>query len=84
MGLEHVAPRRVDDVGHLHEPQQVLGVSHRAVLVNVVARINPASLPALGEAIGHVDPSLPTIGLAFALADLARLRHQMLSELEPE
>ena len=62
----------------------VFGVSHRAVLVNVVARINPASLPALGEAIGHVDPSLPTIGLAFALADLARLRHQMLSELEPE
>ncbi len=60
----------------------VFGVSHRAVLVNVVARIQPASLPALGEAIGHVDPSLPTIGLAFALADLARLRHQMLTELE--
>jgi hypothetical protein len=61
----------------------VFGVSHRAVLVNVVARINPASLPALGEAIGRIDPSQPTIGLAFALADLARLRHQMLTELEP-
>ncbi len=61
----------------------VFGVSHRAVLVNVVARIQPASLPALGEAIGRVDPSLPAIGLAFALADLARLRHQMLTELEP-
>ena len=60
----------------------VFGVSHRAVLVNLVARIDPASLPALGEAIGHVDPSLPSIGLAFALADLARLRHQMLIELE--
>jgi hypothetical protein len=60
----------------------MFGVSHGAVLINVVARINPASLPALGEAIGHVDPSLPTIGLAFALADLARLRHQMLIELE--
>lgn len=60
----------------------VFGISHRAVLVNLVARVNPASLPALGEAIGRIDPSQPTIGLAFALADLARLRHQMLSELE--
>ncbi len=59
------------------------GVSHRAVLINVVARIQPVSLHALAEAIGHVDPSQPTIGLAFALADLARLRHQMLTELEP-
>ena len=52
------------------------------IVHNLVARIDPASLPALGEAIGHVDPSLPSIGLAFALADLARLRHQMLIELE--
>jgi hypothetical protein len=61
----------------------VLGISHRAVLINLVARIDPASLPAIGEAIGHVDPSQPTIGLAFALADLASLRHQMLTELQP-
>ena len=59
------------------------GISHRAVLINLVARVQPASLPALAEAIGHLDPSQPTIGLAFALADLARLRHQMLTELEP-
>ena len=59
------------------------GTSHRAVLINVVARVQPASLPALAEAIGHIDPSQPSIGLAFALADLARLRHQMLTELEP-
>ena len=59
------------------------GTSHRAVLVNVVARIQPASLPAMAEAIGKVDPSQASIGLAFALADLARLRHQMLTELEP-
>jgi hypothetical protein len=58
-------------------------VSHRAVLINAVARVPAASLPALAEAIGHVDPSLPAIGLAFALADLARLRHEMLTELEP-
>ena len=62
----------------------VFGISHRAVLVNVVARVNPATLPQLGEAIGRVDPSLPTIGLAFALADLARLRHEMLVELETQ
>lgn len=60
----------------------VFGISHRAVLVNVVARMQPASLPELGEAIGRIDPSQPTIGLAFALADLARLRHHMLTELE--
>jgi hypothetical protein len=59
------------------------GISHRAVLVNVVARVQPVSLPAIAEAIKGVDPSLPTIGLAFALADLARLRHRMLTELEP-
>ena len=61
----------------------VFGTSHRAVLVNLVARIQPASLPALADAIGRIDPSQPTIGLAFALADLARLRQQMLTELEP-
>jgi hypothetical protein len=61
----------------------VFGISHRAVLVNLVARVQPASLTALGDAIDGVDPSQPTIGLAFALADLARLRHRMLTELEP-
>jgi hypothetical protein len=59
------------------------GITHRAVLINVVARMQPASLPALAEAIGQIDASQPSIGLAFALADLARLRHQMLTELEP-
>jgi hypothetical protein len=58
-----------------------LGISHRAVLVNLIARMRVESLPALAEAIGRVDPSVPSIGLAFALADLARLRDQMLSEL---
>jgi hypothetical protein len=57
------------------------GTSHRAVLVNLVARIDPASLSDIGEAIGGIDPAIPTIGLAFALADLARLRHRMLTEL---
>ena len=60
------------------------GISHRGVLVNFVARVQPASLLTLADALAAVDPSQPTIGLAFALADLARLRHQMLTELEPE
>jgi hypothetical protein len=60
-----------------------LGVSHRAVLVNLVARVQPGSLTVIADALDCVDPSRPAIGLAFALADLARLRHQMLTELEP-
>ncbi|MBI4935787.1 MAG: hypothetical protein HY828_18040 [Actinobacteria bacterium] len=57
--------------------------SHRAVLVNLLARISPSSLPHVATALGRVDPSSPAIGLAFALGDLARLRLHMLIELEP-
>lgn len=57
--------------------------AHRAVLVNLVARLEPAALLALADAIGRVAPSSASIGLAVALTDLARLRHQMLTELEP-
>lgn len=59
-----------------------LGRSHKAVLVNLIARMQPSSLPAVAQAIDRVDPSSPSIGLAFALADLAHLRHHMLTELE--
>ncbi|MDO8363556.1 MAG: hypothetical protein Q7V88_11715 [Actinomycetota bacterium] len=59
-----------------------LGHAHRAVLVNLLARVQPSSLPAVAKAIGRVDPSSPAIGLAFALADLANLRLHMLTELE--
>ena len=58
------------------------GTAHRAVLVNLLARISPASLPVVAKAIDRVDPSSPSIRLAFALADLAHLRHHMLTELE--
>jgi hypothetical protein len=57
-------------------------ISHRAVLVNLVARMDRRSLPAVAHALDRVDPARDTIGLAFALADLARLRDQMLSQLE--
>jgi hypothetical protein len=59
------------------------GPGHRAVLVNLVARVQPSSLPALGTALDAVSPSSPAIGLAFALADLAHLRLHLLTELEP-
>ena len=58
------------------------GQSQRAVLVNFVARVAPTTLPDLAERLDRADPALPSIGLAFALADLARLRHRMLAELE--
>jgi hypothetical protein len=54
-----------------------LGGAHRAVLVNLLARVPRSSLPAIAEAL----ESLVT-GLALTLADLARLRDHMLTELE--
>jgi hypothetical protein len=60
-----------------------LGSAHRAVLVNLVARIDQASLPAVAHALNRVDPQSPSIGVAFAVADLANLRLHMLTELEP-
>jgi hypothetical protein len=60
-----------------------LGSAHRAVLVNLLARVQPASLPAIAQALDRVNPSSPSIGVAFALSDLAHLRHHMLTELEP-
>lgn len=58
------------------------GPGHRAVLVNLVARVQPSSLPTLCTALDRVRPSSPCIGLAFALADLAHLRLHLLTELE--
>lgn len=52
------------------------GPAHRAVLVNVLARCRPAVL--LDAAVGL---ERTRVGLALALADLARLRHRMLTEL---
>ena len=59
------------------------GPSSRAVLVNLVARLHPAVLPATAHALDRVDPSSPGIGLAFALADLARLRIDVHAQLTP-
>ncbi len=52
------------------------GAPHRAVLVNLLARCRPAVLLDAADALDATH-----VGLALALADLARLRHRMLVEL---
>ena len=52
------------------------GAAHKAVLVNLLARCRPAVLLDAADALDRTG-----IGLAFALADLARLRHRMLTVL---
>jgi hypothetical protein len=54
----------------------------RAVLVNFVARVPSDALSSLHAALTRVVPTSPAAALAFALADLAALRHHMLTELE--
>jgi len=53
------------------------GAAHRAVLVNLLARCRREVLPGAAAALALVGS-----GLALALADLARLRHRMLVELD--
>lgn len=60
-----------------------LGAAHRQVLQHLVARLPPETLPAVAAALDTIDPAARSIGLAFALCDLARLRLSMLTELEP-
>ena len=52
------------------------GPPDRAVLVNVVARCRPEVLVDVARALRHTG-----VGQALALADLAELRHRMLTEL---
>jgi hypothetical protein len=58
-----------------------LGAAHRAVLVNLVARLPAEALDPVARALGAVDPSTSGHGLAAALADLATARRRMLDEL---
>jgi len=52
------------------------GAAHKAVLVNLLARCRPAVLLDTASALQRTR-----VGLALALADLARLRHRMLTDL---
>ena len=58
-----------------------LGAAHRAVLVNLIARIAPESLLGISSALGSVESTSPGYGLAVVLADLALTRLRMLDEL---
>jgi hypothetical protein len=60
-----------------------LGPAHRAVLVNLLARVRPDALLDLANALETVHQTSTGYGLAIVLADLARTRHQMLDELTP-
>jgi hypothetical protein len=60
-----------------------LGQSHRAVLVNLLARVRADALAELAEVLEAVDPASPGYGLATVLADLAVTRRRMLDELTP-
>ena len=55
---------------------RAFGAAHKAVLVNLLARCRPAVLLDAARALDETR-----VGLALALADLARLRHRMLVEL---
>ncbi len=57
------------------------GPAHRAVLVNLVARVPATSLAEVAAALAAVDPVSPGHGLASVLADLATTRQRMLDEL---
>ena len=55
--------------------------AHRAVLINLVARMRPDSLRAVATALEATDGSSIGFPLASVLADLARTRERMLDEL---
>jgi hypothetical protein len=60
-----------------------LGAPHRAVLVNLVARVRPEALGDLAGVLDAVDRRTGGFGVASALADLATTRGRMLDELKP-
>mgnify|MGYP000255771544 CR=1 FL=1 len=55
--------------------------AHRAVLINLVARMRPDALGAVATALEMVDGTSIGFPLASVLADLARTRERMLDEL---
>jgi hypothetical protein len=58
-----------------------LAHAHRAVLVNLVARMRPDALGEVATALEAIDGSSLGFALASVLADLARTRQRMLDEL---
>ena len=58
-----------------------LGPAHRAVVVNLIARLRVDALGDVATALGAVEPGTAGFGLASVLADLADTRRRMLDEL---
>jgi hypothetical protein len=55
--------------------------AHRAVLINLIARMRPEGLDDVAAALGAIDGGSIGFPLASVLADLAQTRHRMLDEL---
>jgi hypothetical protein len=55
--------------------------AHRAVLINLVARMRSDALGDVAAALETIDGASPGFALASVLADLARSRQRMLDEL---
>ncbi len=58
--------------------------AHRAVLINLVARLRPDGLAAVATALDAIDGGSIGFPLASVLADLAHTRRRMLDELSSE
>jgi len=54
---------------------------HRPVLVHLVRRLDPAILAPLAEALSRAGTNPSTLGLTMSLADMARTRAAMITEL---
>lgn len=87
-------PISPDVLGLLHAPGGRIGaavgagiehgefaLAHRAVLVNLLARMAPDGLADVAAALDAVDSRSAGYGLATVLSDLATTRHRMLTEL---
>jgi hypothetical protein len=83
MALASESPRSFADHLRAEFDHGRFGPPHRALLVNLLARVPVAALEPAACALHRADPSRSNVGLALALADLAALRHHLLTELEP-
>ncbi len=77
----HAPPRQAAQTLATGVDNGRFGAPHRAVLVNVIARVRPDSLIDITRSLGAVASNSPGYGLASVLADLAQTRHRMLDEL---
>jgi hypothetical protein len=81
--LLHVPPKQSASSLAASVADGHFGAAHRAVLVNLVARLRPDALVEITRALGVIEATSPGYGLAAILADLAQTRARMLAELDP-